>query len=181
MKWTMTAGLLLSMLALPGYSQSAYTLKEGDVLNISVWGESELDLEIKVLPDGSVSFPLVGTVPASGSSAADLEQAIAEGISKYIPDATVSVVVADTLGNRIYVLGNVSNPGSYIMSSPLSVVQALSLAGGLSTFADENDILILRNASEGQTRLSVRYNDIMSGKKLQTNHQLQAGDIILVP
>lgn len=182
MKLTSVLVLSLSVLLLSeAYGQSAYTLKEGDILSISVWGEEDLDRETRVLPDGSISFPLVGNIKASGMTASQVEKQMAREISNYIPDANVSVVVMNTEGNRIYVLGNVNNPGSFIMSSPLSAVQALSLAGGLSTFADENDILIIRQNGAEQTRLPIRYSDILSGKNLQSNHQLKAGDTILVP
>lgn len=182
MDWIRTAAVCL-MIAVPSsaLTQSAYTLKEGDVLSISVWGEEALDREIKVLPDGSISFPLVGNISASGLTAPQIEERITEGIADFIPDASVSVVVTETLGNRIYVLGNVNNPGAFIMNSPLTVVQALSLAGGLSTFADENDILIVRETAEGRSQLPVLYNKILSGKDLSTNHLLVAGDTILVP
>jgi polysaccharide export outer membrane protein len=182
MKWIHYFGLALSFLLLPqALAQDAYMLQEGDVLSVSVWGEEELNREVKVLPDGSISFPLVGNIPASGTTAPELEKAVAAGISNFVPDASVSVVVVETLGNRVFLLGNVNEPGSYIMTSPLSVMQALSLAGGLGDFADENDILILRESPQGQTRLRVRYKDILSGKDLETNHQLQAGDTVMVP
>jgi polysaccharide export outer membrane protein len=169
------------LITLPVWAGSAYELKEGDTLRISVWGEDKLNQETRVLPDGSISFPLVGNIQAAGLSAPQVEKSIAEGISDFIAEPDVSVVVLFTEGNRIYVLGKVNGPGSFVMSSPLSVMQALSLAGGLTTFADENEILILRQSPEGQSQLSVRYNDILSGKNLSTNHQLEAGDTILVP
>jgi polysaccharide export outer membrane protein len=175
------ATMLLCLCPPLAVAESAYTLKEGDTLDISVWGEEDLSREILVLPDGSISFPLVGNLQAGGLTAPELREKITEGISDYIPDATVSVVVAATEGNRVYVLGNVARPGSFILRSPLNVMQALSLAGGLTTFADKNDILIIRDSDGTQTRLPVRYNDIVSGKSLQTNLRLIAGDTVLVP
>jgi polysaccharide export outer membrane protein len=163
------------------WAGSAYQLNEGDTLHISVWGEERLRQETRILPDGSISFPLVGNIQVGGLTAPQVERAIAEGISDFIPEPDVSVLVLDTEGNRIYVLGKVANPGSFVMSSPLSVMQALSLAGGLTTFADENDILILRHSAAEQSQLEVHYNDILSGKNLSTNHELEAGDTILVP
>lgn len=173
--------ILLCLLAPYTFAQSAYTLKEGDLLSVSVWGEEDLSRDILVLPDGSISFPLVGNLQAGGLTAPELRDRIAKGISNYIPEATVSVIVTATEGNRVYVLGNVAQPGSYILSSPLNVMQALSLAGGLTTFADKNDIVIIRDSESEQIRLPVRYNDIVSGKSLQSNHRLIAGDTVLVP
>lgn len=163
------------------HSAPAYLLKPGDSLHISVWGEEKLDRNALVLPDGSISFPLSGSVLVSGKSIADVENLLAERLKKFIPAPTVSIVVQATEGNRIYVLGNVKSPGTYIMSTPLSVVQALSIAGGLDTFADENDIRIIRDTVDGQEQLEVFYSEILSGKNLSSNHSLKAGDTILVP
>jgi polysaccharide export outer membrane protein len=151
-------------------------------MHISVWGEDTLNQETKVLPDGSISFPLVGNMRVIGLSASDVEEAITKGLQEYIPDPDVSVIVTSTEGNRIFVVGKVGQPGPIVMTAPLTVMEALSLSGGLNTFADENAILILRQSADGQEQqLKVRYNDIMSGKDLSTNHPLEAGDTILVP
>jgi polysaccharide export outer membrane protein len=159
----------------------AYQLKEGDVINISVWGEDTLNQETRVLPDGSISFPLVGNIVVSGLSAPEVEKAITGGLQEYVPDPDVSVVVTAAEGNRVFVLGKVQEPGAFVMTSPLTVMQALSLSGGLNTFADGNEIRILRGSGNGESQLEVRYGDIMSGKDLSSNHLLEAGDTILVP
>ncbi|WP_078085471.1 polysaccharide biosynthesis/export family protein [Microbulbifer mangrovi] len=158
-----------------------YLLKPGDSLHISVWGEEKLDRNALVLPDGSVSFPLSGSLIVKGLSISEAEAVLADNLKQFIPSPTVSIVVEETAGNRIFVLGKVKSPGTYIMSSPLSVIQALSLAGGLDTFADENEIRILRDTGDGQEQLEVFYSDILSGKNLSSNHSLHAGDTILVP
>lgn len=163
------------------FAQQGYSLKEGDLLRISVWGETNLDRETTVLPDGSISFPLVGSLTATGATAPELEKRIAEQLEDYIPDPSVSVVVTETLGNRIYILGNVSDPGVYVMTSPINVMQALSLAGGLTTFADKDDIVILRSATEEGSVLRVDYSRILTGKSVASNHRLMAGDTIMVP
>lgn len=175
--------LALLMLATVSFAWagSAYQLKEGDLINISVWGEENLRQESRVLPDGSVSFPLVGSIVVKGMSTAEVEAAIAKGVGEFIPDPEVSVVVSATEGNRVFILGKVGNPGAIVMTAPMNVMQALSLSGGLATFADENKILVLRGTAKGQSPLEVRYRDILSGKDLSTNHQLEAGDTILVP
>lgn len=176
--WVILFCCLFAPLAL---TDAAYQLKEGDILNISVWGEENLQQVTRILPDGSISFPLVGNLKASGLSAPEVEAAISKGLAKFIPDVDVSVVVQEVEGNRVFVLGKVKAPGSYVMTSPLTVMQALSIAGGLDTFADEGAILILRQSPDGQSKLAVDYDEIISGKDLSTNHQLQAGDTILVP
>lgn len=162
-------------------ADAGYQLKEGDVIHISVWGEDTLNQEIRVLPDGSISFPLVGTLRVAGLSTPEVAEVITKSLQEYIPDPDVSVIVTATDGNRIFVLGKVGQPGPIVMTAPLTVMEALSLSGGLGTFADENDIRILRQSAAGEEQLEVRYNDIMSGKDLSSNHQLKAGDTILVP
>jgi polysaccharide export outer membrane protein len=159
----------------------SYLLREGDTLRVSVWGEERLDRELRVLPDGSISYPLVGSVSVAGLSVGDVEALITRRIGEYIPEPDVSVVVRESSGNRIFVLGKVANSGSFPLYAPLSVVQALALAGGLTTFADENDIQIVRQSGGEQTVLNVKYNKILSGRDLSTNYRLVAGDTILVP
>ena len=162
-------------------AESAYQLKEGDVIQISVWGEDRLNQQTLVLPDGSVSFPLVGNMKVGGLSAPEVESVISEALEEFIPGADVSVVVTSTAGNLIYILGKVKAPGTYLMVAPMSVIQALSLSGGLEIFANEGDILIVRNSGGVQSLLEVDYSDILSGKDISSNYQLEAGDTIMVP
>ncbi|WP_160152892.1 polysaccharide biosynthesis/export family protein [Microbulbifer sp. ALW1] len=173
--------LWITLVTIDTQAGEAYQLKPGDSLHVSVWGEEKLNRKTLVLPDGSISFPLTGSVLVSGLSVPEVESRLANKLEQYVPSPTVSIIVEATEGNRIYVLGHVKSPGTYIMSTPLSVVQALSLAGGLDTFADENDIRILRYSDKGQEQIEVFYSDILSGKNLSSNHALQAGDTILVP
>jgi len=169
-----------SVLPLPVAAQP-YELKEGDLLRVSVWGEEMLDRETRVLPDGNISFPLVGSVAVAGMRVDAVQDLLAERVAEYIPEPDVSVEVRESSGNRVFVLGKVQRPGSFPLYTPLTVVQALALAGGLETFADENDIQIVRIEDGQQRFLSVKYNRILSGKDLSTNHPLMAGDTILVP
>jgi len=170
--------LCWASIALPAVE---YKIKEGDKIHISVWGEDKLDQETLVLPDGSISFPLVGNIKVSGRTAPDVENQITGLLDEYIPDPDVSVIVTAIEGNRVFVLGKVKTPGAIVLTGPLTVMQALSLVGGLDTFASENDIYILRRLSAGQEQLEVHYSDIMSGNDLSSNHPLEAGDTIFVP
>ena len=174
------AWCLLSVVAASATAQS-YQLKAGDVIEVSVWGEEDLYRKVVVLPDGSIGYPLVGTVNVSGMATAEAEEALAEQLQEYLPAPEVSVVVLESAGNRVYVLGKVTQPGSFPLTTPLTAVQALALAGGLDEFADENDILILRDEGNGQTTLEVNYSRIVSGRDLSSNHRLLPGDTILVP
>lgn len=158
-----------------------YTLKPGDALRISVWGEEQLAREMRVLPDGSVTFPLVGRLVVGGLTLEEATELLTPAISDYVPSPEVSVDVLEAAGSRFYVIGKVLNPGSQMLDGPLTVVQGLALAGGLQTFADDNSILLIRDMpGEEQTTLAVDYSAIAKGE-LSTNYRLVAGDVIVVP
>lgn len=164
------------------YAEGAsYTLKEGDALDISVWGEDTLTKEAIVLPDGSITFPLAGRITVVGNSVVEVEEKVTNKLKKYLPDPQVTVVVAGVAGNQIYILGKVETPGPVLMSGPMTVMQALSLNGGFGKFADLDGIKVLRNTSKGQKVFPVNYSSLIKGKNLESNILLQAGDTILVP
>jgi polysaccharide export outer membrane protein len=158
-----------------------YQIQPGDLLEISVWREEYLEREVIVQPDGRISFPLVGVLDAAGSTVDEVQVRVAERLSQYIPDPVVTVSIKEIRGNRIYVLGQVKNPGQFIMNPRIDVVQALALAGGTTPFAELNDIKILRRNENGQILIEFRYADIARGRGLQQNIVLQSGDVIIVP
>ena len=106
-----------------------YLLNAGDILDISVWKEEALNKTVAVLPDGSLSFPLAGSLQAKGKSINELELALKKKLEEYITDPVVTVVVASVNGNTVHILGKVQTPGSFVMNQQLTVMQALSLAG----------------------------------------------------
>ena len=159
---------------------SEYRLRQGDVIHISVWGEKELDKDARVLPDGSTAFPLVGRVEVADLTTPEVEKKIAEKLKTFMPDPQVSVVVSSTAGNRAYVIGKVLKPGPVVLESPMTVLQALSMAGGLDKFADTDEIKVLRG-NNGPEVVSVNYDDLIRGKSLDSNVLLNSGDTILVP
>jgi polysaccharide export outer membrane protein len=159
----------------------AYRLNPGDTLNISVWGEDKLKQDVHVLPDGSITFPLAGKVEVEGLDSTAVEAKLAARLEKYIPDPQVSVVITGTAGNLVYVQGKVLKPGTVPMSGVTTVLQALSLSGGLDKFADKDEIKVVRSKGGTQQILPVHYSDLMSGRDMSTNIQLQAGDTLVVP
>ncbi len=162
-------------------AENAYLLNPGDELLISVWKEEGLRQEVLVLPDGTVSFPLTGQVSAEGLTPGELEQAIADKLRHYIPDPMVSVSVVAPAGNKIYIIGEVNSPGEYQPEQPLDVMQALSLAGGLTAFASEQRIIVLRHEGEHEMALPFPYEEILEGRRLDLNFELQSGDVVVVP
>ena len=164
-----------------GAQSSFYMIQSGDLLEISVWREDYLERQVIVQPDGRISFPLVGVVPAAGSTVEEVQARVAKRLSEYIPDPVVTVSIKEIRGNRIYVLGQVKNPGQFIINPRIDVVQALALAGGTTPFAELNDIKILRRSADRQQLIPFRYGDIARGKDLEQNIMLQSGDVVLVP
>jgi polysaccharide export outer membrane protein len=159
----------------------AYLLNPGDVLLVSVWREESLQQEVRVLPDGSITFPLVGRVEVAGLDSTAVGLKVAAKLAEYLPEPSVSVVVTGIEGNVVYVLGKVARPGPAVMAGPTSVLQALSMAGGLDKFADQDAIKIVRRKGQAQEILLVEYGDLISGRDMSSNIQLQAGDTLVVP
>ena len=156
-----------------------YRVGPEDVLRISVWRDETLTREVLVRPDGLISFPLIGEVQADGRTVEEIKADVAQRLSRYVPEPTVSVEVLKITSYRIYVIGKVNRPGEYPVGHDLDVMQALSLAGGLTPFAKENRITILRRAT-GET-FDFRYGDIERGEALGQNIVLQRGDVVVVP
>jgi len=159
----------------------SYKIQPGDVLEISVWKEPDLIRQILVRPDGGLSFPLVGDTQAAGLSITELQGKITEQLAKYIPDPVVTVSTQQITGNKVYVIGQVLRPGEFVANSKMDVVQALSVAGGMTPYASTNKIEILRRENGILTSIPFRYGDIEKGKNLDQNIILKSGDVVLVP
>jgi len=162
-------------------AEEAYRLHHGDAVFISVWGEETLNKEVRVLPDGSVTFPLAGRVDVANATTSEAEKRIADKLKVYLADPQVTVVVTNVEGNRAYVIGKVLKTGAIPLTGPTTVLQALSLAGGFDKFANLSNIKVLRNVSGKQTATAVNYDKLIQGDSLGSNVLLQPGDTILVP
>ena len=160
---------------------SAYHLSAGDLLEVSVWGDEDLQREVIIRPDGMISFPLIGDVQAAGKSVNSLKTELEQKINKYVPDVPVTVILKTINYPRVYIVGKVEAPSAYIMEGRTTVVQALAMAGGLTTFASKNDISVLRQTTNGQRVFSFKYGDIENGESLEQNIVLESGDTIIVP
>ncbi len=158
-----------------------YKVQPGDMLHVSVWKEDGLDQDVLVRPDGGFSFPLAGDVSAAGKTVAELRQEITQRLQHYIPGLVVTVAVKEINGNKVYVIGQVNKPGSFVMNPRVDVMQALSIAGGTTAFASTGDIFVLRRQNGRQVALPFSYNDVVRGKNLQQNILLQSGDVVVVP
>jgi len=159
-----------------------YTVNPGDTLSISVWKEPDLSGPVLVRPDGTFSIPLAGQIDARDKTVAQLQQVIAQRLHKYIADPVVTVSAQDVKGNKVYVIGQVTKPGEFVVNPRVDVMQALSMAGGTTPFASLNNIVILRRTGNGQQEaIPFRYKDVAGGRNLDQDITLQAGDVVVVP
>ncbi len=158
-----------------------YRLHAGDSLTISVWKELDLQRKVFIRPDGSFSFPLTGEIQAAGRTPDEVRIEIENSLKKLIPEAVVTVIVEEFNGNRVYVIGQVTKPGMYVMNPSLNVLQALSLAGGSTPFAKLDNISIIRGSGPAQKTLPFHYSQVVDGKALQQNITLESGDVVVVP
>ncbi|MBE9569128.1 MAG: polysaccharide export protein [Proteobacteria bacterium] len=164
-----------------GEQDGPYLIGPEDILEISVWKDPDLTKQVVVRPDGRISFPLIGEVEAGDHSVEWLEKEIKKRIKEYVPDARVCVSVIQINSIKIYVTGKVTRPGEYRIGKKLNVIQAISLAGGISTFADANSILILRTENSSQNKIPFNYDKVKKGENLEQNIILETGDVVVVP
>jgi polysaccharide biosynthesis/export protein len=163
----------------PGASVDTKTFKVGpqDILKVIVWREQDFSGLYTVHSDGKITLPLVGDIQAGGLTAEEIQKNVVGALSKLIQKPNVTVTVQQVLSQRYYMDGGVGRPGEYQLSAPTTVLEALSIAGGLREFANGKKIYILR----GSERIRFNYKDVIKGKNLDQNIQLQPGDHVIVP
>jgi polysaccharide export outer membrane protein len=168
-------------------AENLYRINGGDTIHISVYGERDLDRDVAVEPDGGIAFPLVGNMNARGLTLSELSKKIADALraGNMLPNVTdpeVTVSLVKSSGNSFSVIGQVKQPGTFVTDTQVDVMQALSLAGGLTPFASKSRIIVLRRDSGGvQSKIPFDYSSVEDGEKLNMNIQLQGGDVVVVP
>jgi polysaccharide export outer membrane protein len=162
-------------------TDGVYRVQPGDKLFISVWKEEGLAQTVIVRPDGGFTFPLAGELDATGKTVANLTEEIRARLIRLIPEAIVTVDVAEIRGAKVYIIGQVTMPGQFVMNPLLDVIQALSMAGGLTPFASPSDIRILRRGPDGQRAIPFDYGAVIRGRELDQNIMLEDGDVVIVP
>jgi len=159
-----------------------YRVNPGDILQVSVWKEQDLQSQLLVNPDGHFSFPLAGDILAEGKTVEEIREELVAKLSKLIPDVVVTVSTLKLEGNKVYVLGQVARPGEFIVTRGVDVMQAIAMAGGTTPFARLDDVRILRRGAQGaQIAIPFKYSDVQDGRKLDQNIVLRAGDTVVVP
>jgi polysaccharide export outer membrane protein len=164
--------------AVPG---DGYVIGAGDVLDIAVWKDEALTKNVIVLPDGTISFPLAGDVRAAGKTVAGFRAEMEQRLSPYVTELVLSVEVKQINSMQIYVIGRVNGPGRQVLNGNVTVLQALSTAGGLNPFARKDRITVMRTEG-GETRsFPFHYSEVIEGKNLAQNILLKRGDVVVVP
>jgi polysaccharide export outer membrane protein len=169
-----------SMRAAPRPEPGEYRIGREDVLEVVVWHEPELSRIVPVRPDGKISLPLAGEVEAAGRTPAELQQGLTKSLGPYIKDAAVAVLVREINASRVFVMGEVTKPGGFPLRGPVSVMQAIALAGGRTEFAGD-DIVWLRLKPDGSAeRVRLSFEDLVKGEAAGALW-LRGGDVLYVP
>ncbi len=158
-----------------------YTIGPDDVLGVVFWREPDLSGDVTVRPDGRITLPVIGELTAAGLRPDRLQELIGTAAARYLTNPNVAVVVRTINSRRVFVTGQVTSPGPHPLKGPLTVMQALAMAGGVTEFANKKNITILRQGTSGTQTFKFNYQDVARGKKLEQNIQLLPGDTIVVP
>lgn len=178
--WLFVGTTVLAQKAEPS-GEPKYGLKPGDTLEISVWREADMSREVRVRPDGGISFPLAGDMYVAGQSVEQVRAELNLRLKRFISEPEVAVAVKETAGNTFFVIGKVNKAGEFPLRGSVDVMQALSMAGGTATFAQLSDIKILRRTGNVQEAISFRYTEVEAGRRLEQNIVLKSGDVVVVP
>jgi polysaccharide export outer membrane protein len=164
-----------------GTVDPSYVIGPRDVLEIQVWKEPDFSRQALVRPDGKITLPLMGDIQASGMNGMDLKDLLTEKLKSFVDNPEVTVIVLESHSKNFYILGRVNRPGTYPLGQDMTVLQALSVAGGLGEWADKDSIRIIRRSGGREEILRFDYDKVTSGKKLEQNILLEPNDTIIVP
>lgn len=162
-------------------ADDSFHVGAGDVLEISVWKDPDLSRTVIVPPDGVISFPLIDAINVTNLTVADLKQVVTKKLTEFVPDVTVTVMLTEINSLKAYVIGKVNTPGIYDITLDTNVMQILAQAGGLTPFASDGSIKILRRKGNNVTKIPFDYGQVEKGKNLEQNIILKPGDVIVVP
>ena len=157
-----------------------YIIGVDDVLNVVFWKEKDLSAEVVVRPDGKISLPMLNDVPAAGMTPEQLAATVAKAATKFIRDPGATVMVKEIHSRKVYIIGEVSKPGTFPLGNGMNVLQAIAEAGGFLEHANKSDVVIVRMESGTERRYKFNYNEVIRGKNTTQNIRLLPGDTILV-
>ncbi|MDF1525857.1 MAG: polysaccharide biosynthesis/export family protein [bacterium] len=158
-----------------------YQLGAGDLIQVVVWKNEEVSGEFRVRPDGKFSMPLIGDILAQGNTTDGTSMQIEQKLKLFIEAPYVSIIVVEAASNRIYILGEVTNPGTYAIDGSLTALQALALAGGFTEFASREKMVLVRGVGESQRNIPLSYTKMLREPDVKFNPVLERGDTLVVP
>jgi len=158
-----------------------YIIQPNDILEVFVWKEPDLTRKILVRPDGRISFPLVQDMQAGGISPGELKDRIEKKLKEYIGSPNVTIIVEAIQSYKIFVTGKVQKPGSMMVEKPVTVLQALAMAGGFQEFAKPSEMTVIRNYGSENVVFRFDYGEVIKGKNGNQNILLRSGDVVVVP
>jgi polysaccharide export outer membrane protein len=158
-----------------------YLIGPEDVLGVVFWREEEMSGDVTVRPDGMITLPLLGDLPAAGLRPDALRDEVQKAAAKFITDPNVTVIVRTVNSRKVFITGEVMTPGAYPLTGPRTVMQLIALAGGLTEYADQGGITVMRTENGQSRSFRFNYKDVARGRNLQQNIQLQPGDTVVVP
>ena len=159
-----------------------YVIGPDDVLQVTFWREKDVSAEVTVRPDGMISLPLLNDVKAAGLTPDQLRDSINEAAKKYFEgDPNVTITVKTINSRKVFITGSVTKPGPYLLTSTTTVLQLISMAGGLTEFAKQKNISVMRTENGKPVRYAFNYKDVANGKNLKQNIELKPGDTVIVP
>jgi polysaccharide export outer membrane protein len=161
--------------------ESSYRIGPNDILNIFVWKEADLTRDVTVMPDGKITYPLIGEITAQGQTASELKKTITEKLQNFVTAPEVTVIVKESRSQVVYTVGKLTRPGPYPLAPGMTVMQALSAAGGFAEWADPKNIMIIRREGGKEIQLRFNYKEFTSGERLEQNIVLKPGDTLVVP
>jgi polysaccharide export outer membrane protein len=160
----------------------SFVIGNDDLVAISVWKEPDVSRSVPVRSDGKISLPLVGEVRAAGETPLELEQEISSKLLNYISEPQVTVIVQQINSQKFNILGQVTKPGTYALTSNSTVLDAIAMAGGFRDFAKQKSIYVLRQNTDGtQKRLPFNYKEVVKGQNIEQNVKIQPRDTIIIP
>ena len=161
-------------------SNDEYRLGPGDKLRIEVYKDTQLSQSVQVRPDGKITLPLLGDIEATDRTPLELRDSISKSLKEYVTNPTVTVIVVEALASRVYVMGEVTHPGTMDLHGPTTILQALAMAGGFKEFANTKDVKVLRpKGGTGVETIHFNYKDVLTGDAKP--FYLRPGDTIVVP
>ena len=163
----------------PAAITDEYRVGPGDKLRIEVYKDEQLSQSVQVRPDGKITLPLVGDMEATGRTPIELRDTIAASLKDYVNNPTVTVIVVEAVASQVYVMGEVTHPGTMQLHGPTTILQALAMAGGFKEFANTKDVKVLRPNGNGMETLHFNYKDVLNGDARP--FYLRAGDTVVVP